>query len=421
MCFNILDKEVERLRKMLQVEIGHLMGSTTLKSKEWLNTLRDWLLGFSAVTSSSSQGSIDNVKRILFRNRAHVLNAQEKRMRRLQNEMYFAHKPFPPGRVAHGIETHVPISTTKSLDDYRFRQHSSSYNSYNHCSPFSTLGTSTKPSNCSVSRVFLKAISGDCVYENAHPTSDFMHVKEENDGQYFYDSDPGEIRLRNRFPKRATALEPSAPFRRRPLKETLPVDEPDIDNDSAAYSLSSSEDEDNLEKSHSYDELVIDVRNDEVVTKFTRELTNGNVTLVWHPSKSQNRENRSPICVQAWFEMGSRLRDKVIQPKFMWWAAYQPDIAQKKLSISTHTPESVELLNIVRVLKPTYIDREQYPFAKQRNCFTIHSNTNEEYLFEVFSEKERNRFVQGLKLVVARLASKIIVGDEDVFDEFFTP
>ena len=94
---------------------------------------------------------------------------------------------------------------------------------------------------------------------------------------------------------------------------------------------------------------------------------------------------------------------------------------RKKLSISTHTPESVELLNIVRVLKPNTIDRDQHPFAKQRNSFTLQSNTNDIYLFEAFSEKERDRFVQGLKLVVARLASKIIVGDEDVFDEFFTP
>jgi len=271
-----------------------------------------------------------------------------------------------------------------------------------------------------MSREFLRAISGDCVYENANPIYESTYSKQESDMNYYYDSDPGEGRRRQKAPRRATSLEHrETSIRRRTLSETL-IDEHDTDNESGALSLSDSEDED-MDMSGCYNDLIVDVKNDEHVTKFVRELTNGNVTLVWHPSKCQKNDSGSPVCVQAWFEMGSRLRDKVIQPKFMWWAAYQPDITRKKLSISTHTPESVELLNIVRVLKPSHIDREHHPFAKQRNSFTLQSNTNEVYLFEAFSEKERDRFVQGLKLVVARLASKIIVGDENVFDEFFTP
>lgn len=144
-------------------------------------------------------------------------------------------------------------------------------------------------------------------------------------------------------------------------------------------------------------------------------------TLVWHPSRSQKSKEVSPVCVQAWFEMGSRLKDRVIQPKFMWRGAYEPDLHKKEIAASTATPHDVELLNVVRVLKPHSIDREEYPFAKLKNSFTIHSNIDEIYLFECTSHQERDKFVHGMKLIVARLASKIIVGDENVFDEFFTP
>ena len=120
--------------------------------------------------------------------------------------------------------------------------------------------------------------------------------------------------------------------------------------------------------------------------------------------------------------MGSRLKDKVLQPKFMWRDAYEPDLNKKKISACTAAPpKEIELLDIVRVLKPDFIDRKKYPFAKQSNCFTIHTSANELFLFECTSEKERDRFVHGLKLIVARLASQIIAGDEKVFDEFFTP
>jgi len=40
-------------------------------------------------------------------------------------------------------------------------------------------------------------------------------------------------------------------------------------------------------------------------------------------------------------------------------------------------------------------------------------------LFEAGSEVERDRLAYALKLAVARLGSKIIVGDAGVFDEFF--
>jgi len=70
---------------------------------------------------------------------------------------------------------------------------------------------------------------------------------------------------------------------------------------------------------------------------------------------------------------------------------------------------------------PTEVDRSIYPFVKPKNSFVITTNDQKEYLFEAKNEEGRKRFLFAMKLMIARLASKIIVGDRDVFDEFFTP
>ena len=132
-------------------------------------------------------------------------------------------------------------------------------------------------------------------------------------------------------------------------------------------------------------------------------------------------QSKSPVSVQGWFEMGSRLQSKVVHPKFMWRETYQPELNHRKLGMSCRTPNSIDLLSIVRVLKPETLDRDKYPFAKINSSFSILSNSNDRHLFEAASPKDRDWFVHGLKLVVARLASMIIVGDEHMFVEFFSP
>lgn len=120
--------------------------------------------------------------------------------------------------------------------------------------------------------------------------------------------------------------------------------------------------------------------------------------------------------------MGSRLYNRVIQPKFMWRENYQPNLLNhKRLGLSGKSPHSLDLLNMIRILKPTTLDRTMYPFAKIDRTFTILSHTNENFVFEAASTEERDWLVHGLKLVVARLASMIIVGDEHMFVEFFSP
>jgi hypothetical protein len=119
--------------------------------------------------------------------------------------------------------------------------------------------------------------------------------------------------------------------------------------------------------------------------------------------------------------MGSCLKSSLIQPKFVWRAAIKP--SKKRSLRSIQKPQSVELLNIVRILSPsnTSVDRNIYPFVKTKNAFVLVTSTKEEYLFEAQNEEEKDKFVFCMKIMVARLASKIIVGDRDVFNEFFSP
>lgn len=70
---------------------------------------------------------------------------------------------------------------------------------------------------------------------------------------------------------------------------------------------------------------------------------------------------------------------------------------------------------------PIEVDRSIYPFVKPKNSFMIMTNEEKEYVFEAKIEEGGKRFLFAMKLMIARLASKIIVGDKDVFDEFFTP
>lgn len=155
------------------------------------------------------------------------------------------------------------------------------------------------------------------------------------------------------------------------------------------------------------------------------ELINGDYIFIWHPNIAQGqnglREASHPLLVKCWFEMGTCLKTLLLHPKFFWKSIspMQGHDNKCKHDIFT-TPQHIELLNIVRILTPVDITREAYPFVKTQNSFIILTSDNHQHLFETKNHKERDRFLFAFKLMIARLASKIIVGDSDVFDEFFS-
>jgi len=176
-----------------------------------------------------------------------------------------------------------------------------------------------------------------------------------------------------------------------------------------------------------------------------------------------------PTCVKAWIELGCRVKGQIIQPKLVWRNAYHyegvgtasgtlgggglagglmgyspgrvgrtastlipgstggaiTDARQRGMAavgVSSDTLRSVDVLDIARILTPRReIDRDRYPLAKTSKSFTIVTTDGTVHLFEVAESSERDRLVSGLKLLVARLASLIIVGDKRLFDDFFYP
>jgi len=172
-------------------------------------------------------------------------------------------------------------------------------------------------------------------------------------------------------------------------------------------------------RTESYDFL-----EDEEAKEFLQEFILGKISLVWHPrGRKSNREFEalSPVSVTGSFENGVRLPATIVQPKFIWAETCRPESKQHSWRSTCLVPNSMEILSMVRIIKPKNLNRLHYPFAKTNLAFLITCHDGKSHLFEARSSRERDIFVFGLKLLVARLASKILVGDESVFTEFYNP
>ncbi len=140
---------------------------------------------------------------------------------------------------------------------------------------------------------------------------------------------------------------------------------------------------------------------------------------MWHRGSTEGATD-PPVAVLSWIEHGSQLDSGLIQPKFCWRRSYSKEPHSKSvLKFSRY--HGIDLLDISRIVAAdNYIERIFYPFVKRRNSFVIEA-FEEELIFEARDEAERDDIVEGLKLLVARLGSKIIMGDGRVLDEFFSP
>ena len=83
-------------------------------------------------------------------------------------------------------------------------------------------------------------------------------------------------------------------------------------------------------------------------------------------------------------------------------------------------PDSFDLIEVTKVYDSPHLSREEFPFARKGRCFAVETRTSF-YVFEAESVQDRKRFVFGLKLTVARLASLLLAKDTRVVEEFFEP
>jgi hypothetical protein len=147
---------------------------------------------------------------------------------------------------------------------------------------------------------------------------------------------------------------------------------------------------------------------------------NERFTLVLHRSvKPHTRFKGRPQAMKVWIERGQQLQAGIIQPKLVWRPVQDYEEGSQRLGLSTPCLESVELLDISRVVEVNRIDRKLYPLAKGKSCFLLGS-LDRQMMFEASCESERDRIVHRMKLLVARFGSKVIVRDLSVMDEFFT-
>jgi hypothetical protein len=167
-------------------------------------------------------------------------------------------------------------------------------------------------------------------------------------------------------------------------------------------------------------------------------MNNERLTLMWHPSQTSNNIRRSPQCVKVWIESGVYLNDGTfLLPKLTWSkvsstapssgantiinnnrTAGQPQHRYQQYIHSGTTLEKLDLLDICRIYPLTTVNRIIHPFVLIQKSFCIETQSDK-YIFQTQTIDERDRIVYGLKLVVARLASLLMLRDIRAAEEFF--
>ena len=156
---------------------------------------------------------------------------------------------------------------------------------------------------------------------------------------------------------------------------------------------------------------------EDAVVDIVQTMTNERLILMWHPTQSKENPNRSPICVKAWIESGVYLVDGTfLLPKLSWTKASEDD--NNKGQQPKQALKKFDLLEVCRICPTERIDRKKHPFALASKSFYIETGSDV-YLMEAQNGEERDRIVYGLKLVIARLASLLMLRDMRAADEFF--
>lgn len=149
-------------------------------------------------------------------------------------------------------------------------------------------------------------------------------------------------------------------------------------------------------------------------------MLNERMMLMWHPQISKSKPGGSPICVKAWIESGVYLIDGTfLLPKFtMIRATDASNLASEKAQQKQNSLEKFDLLDVCRIFVPEMIDRSCYPYPHMSRSFIIETGTAH-FMLEAQSTEDRDRIVYGLKLLIARLASLLMLRDMRAASEFF--
>lgn len=309
-----------------------------------------------------------------FRNRAARSNAQADRIRQLKNEMTFAHA------LKHSKEMSA-IRTTQSFDDAKLLPKIADKAANElHSSPLLDSLVSNMMNQWSV---------------EAKVDSPNGVTKTEEDSVY-YDSDPEDSRPRTMH---------HGPRNVRPQR-----DAPDNDAVSRPKAL----DGFGIER---VDAKLSKKTDEDTIKEVVQSMMNERLLVMWHPTQSKDKPNRAPILARLWIESGVYLIDgSFLLPKLSWVKAFGK--TSEGVLTKSQDLQKVDLLDICRIRSCDKVDRSLHPFANGRLSWYIETQ-QDVFLFESETAEERNRIVYGLKLVVARLASLLMLRDIRAADEFF--
>jgi len=119
--------------------------------------------------------------------------------------------------------------------------------------------------------------------------------------------------------------------------------------------------------------------------------------------------------------MGVYLADGTfLLPKLTWIRAAEDKSseADRKYQKQNQSLKKFDLLDVCRINSLTSVDRARNPFVSVAKSFVIETGA-ETFVMEAQSTEDRDRIVYGLKLVIARLASLLMLRDIRAADEFF--
>ena len=387
-----IDDEVHEMRNDIQTSILSIMGCSGSSDEFWENAM-DQLTCKTCFKGSGDESEHEHSSETPTKLRNRNSYQREKAVKRIQKlRRSGLGKEFSLANVSSLLDSDMHRNRSRLIKPSR---------------SFDFIGESKRKRG----HLLTKAIENASYFQSIRFNQTFATIpsvdSEDTDVELYYDSDPEcsmrDLRHHTQYIDHGTSIGESGC-----LKATRAVSCPVSRTPNSAKVLPSL----NMETFQINDvRMVSDLVDDMMLNEFP---------CILHSTTTKTCKH--PIMIKAWFEMGSCLKNTLVQPKFVWRSITSDFSSRRDTINSIQRPDSIELLDIVRILKPhNETTRLAHSFVKLSHSFSLLTNNGEEYLFELASEEERDKFVFSFKLLIARLASKIIIGDKDVFEEFFSP
>jgi hypothetical protein len=175
----------------------------------------------------------------------------------------------------------------------------------------------------------------------------------------------------------------------------------------------------NLATNRQRESPVCQIKHTDRSLDLAQEMFNERFTLVVHHHTLSTQKNSTrAMGVHAFLERGQQLKAQVLPPRLVWIPIHSELERSPSMRSLIH---SVSLLDIVRILEGERVVSDGLkPQNLAKTTHTLFVQTlDDSFLIEAENRRERDRFVHGLKVVVARLGSFLLCRDDRLLDEFF--